>query len=81
MAKITRLDGSAKFGNQSRGVSAAGEPLFLPESPHQLIVQGLNQIGQHGAFAGLDKGFYRHSRRQSHVTEMLDFVSAHRDPH
>src|SRR5258707_1069087 len=51
----------------------------LPERAHQLIAQRLDQVGQHGAVAGLHKGFHRHPRYQFDVAETRDFRRRHRN--
>src|SRR5713226_9401930 len=52
---------------------------LLPERPHQLVAQRLDQIRQHGAVAGLDEGFDRHAGDQLGVAEALDLFGRHRD--
>src|SRR3954453_20860815 len=52
---------------------------LLPERPHELVVQRLHQIGQHGAVAGLDEGFRRHAGDQPGVTELGDLLCRQRD--
>src|SRR5262249_37894217 len=52
---------------------------LLAERPHDLIVQGLHQVGQHGSLAGLHKRFDRHARQKLHVAETLDLVRRHGD--
>src|SRR5580658_2940559 len=38
--------------------------LFFPERTHELVMQRLDQIGDHGSLAGLDEGLDRHARGQ-----------------
>src|SRR4051812_5524414 len=52
---------------------------LLPERAHELVVQRLHQIGQHGAVAGLDEGFRRHAGDQPGVTELGDLFCGQRD--
>src|SRR5262245_64003075 len=52
---------------------------LLAERPHDLIVQGLHQIGQHGSVAGLHKRFDGHARQKLHVAETLDLLRWHGD--
>ena len=47
--------------------------LFFAERSHELIVQRLEQIGQHRTFAGLDIGFDRHTRGQLDVAKSLSW--------
>src|ERR1700761_3283946 len=42
---------------------------LLPERAHQLVAQRLDQVGQHGAVAGLHEGFDRHARDQLDLAE------------
>jgi hypothetical protein len=50
--------------------------LFFAERSHELVVQGLEQIGQHRALAGLDIGLDRHARRQLDVAKPLQLIVA-----
>jgi hypothetical protein len=59
--------------------AASIEALLFPERPVQLVVQRLDQIGKHGASAGLNEGFHRHARRQLHLAELCDLLTRHRD--
>src|SRR6266852_5464859 len=54
---------------------------FLPfaERAHQLVAEWLDEIGQHGAVAGLHEGFDRHTGYQLDVAETGDFLRRHRD--
>src|SRR4051812_11703788 len=52
---------------------------LLPERAHELVVQRLHQIGQHGAVTGLDEGFRRHAGDQPGVTELGDLFRGQRD--
>src|SRR6266403_556491 len=54
-------------------------PLPLAERAHQLVVQRLDQVGQHGAVAGLHEGFDRHAGYQPDVAETGDFLRRHRN--
>src|SRR6266446_9834651 len=54
-------------------------PLPLAERAHQLVVQRLDQVGQHGAVAGLHEGFDRHAGDQLDVAKTRDLVGRHRD--
>src|SRR5581483_8216000 len=51
----------------------------LPERAHQLVVQRLHQIRDHGAVAGLHEGFRRHARDQLDLAEAGDLLRGHRD--
>src|SRR5882762_5453683 len=42
---------------------------LLAERAHQLVAQGLHQVGHHGAVAGLHEGFHRHARNDLDVAE------------
>src|SRR6266852_547487 len=54
---------------------------FLPfaERAHQLVAEWLDEIGQHGAVAGLHEGFDRHTGYQLDVAETGDFLRRHRN--
>ena len=52
---------------------------LLPERPHELVVQRLHQVGQHGAITGLDERFRRHAGDQPGVTELGDLLCGQRD--
>src|SRR6266702_2959056 len=53
---------------------------LLAERPHELVVQRLHQVGQHGPVAGLDEGFHRHAGDHPDVAETGDLFRRHRDP-
>jgi len=52
---------------------------LLAEGSHELIVEGLDQIGEHRSIASLHKRFDRHARQQFHVAETLDLIRCHGD--
>src|SRR5713101_170543 len=54
---------------------------FLPfaQRAHQLVAEWLDEIGQHGAVAGLHEGFDRHTGYQLDVAETGDFLRRHRN--
>src|SRR5258705_8383271 len=54
--------------------------LALPPSPHQLIRDGLDQIRDRGALAGLDEGFNRHAGNQLEAGEAGNLMVRERDP-
>ena len=58
----------------------APSPSLLPEHPHQLIVQRLDQIGNHRPVAGLHEGLDRHARHQLDLAELGHLVGRHGDP-
>src|SRR5262249_50530607 len=49
------------------------------ERSQELIVQGLDQIGQHRSITSLYKRFDRHARQKFHVAETLDLLRWHGD--
>src|SRR5258708_8822639 len=51
----------------------------LAERAHQLVVQRLDQVGEHGAVAGLHEGFDRHAGYQLDVAETGDFCHRQRN--
>src|SRR5262249_29405209 len=69
-----------KLRAQRASVLMSVDSSLLAERPHDLIAQGLHQIGQHGSVAGLHKRFDRHARQKLHVAEALDLVRRHGDP-
>src|SRR5438105_15477976 len=46
----------------------ATKPSFLPECPHELILQGLDQVRHHRALAGLDQRLDWHARDEFDVS-------------
>jgi hypothetical protein len=59
--------------------AASIEALLFPERTLQLVVQRLDQVGKHGAIAGLNEGFDRHARRQLYLAELCDLLRRHRN--
>src|SRR5438105_13990112 len=57
----------------------ATKPSFFPECPHELILQGLDQVRHHRALAGLDESLDWHARDEFDVTEPGDFIFRHGD--
>lgn len=54
--------------------------LLLPERPHELIGQGLHEIGDDVALSGLDKGLNRHARDEFQVSKPYNLIFRHGDP-
>src|SRR6187402_2783127 len=50
---------------------------FLPERPHELILQGLDQVRHHAALAGLNEGFDRHAGDELDLAEPRDLAFRH----
>src|SRR6185437_8760593 len=50
---------------------------FLPERPHELILQGLDQIRHHAALTGLNEGFDRHAGDELDIAEPRDLAFRH----
>src|SRR6476661_7790911 len=50
---------------------------FFPEGPHELILQGLNQIRHHRAFPGLNEGLNRHSRDKFDIAKPPNLALRH----
>src|SRR5712664_1641653 len=60
--------GPSTYGSLlSQGQLSRGSP--LAERAHQLVVQRLDQVGQHGAVAGLHEGFDRFFFNDTATTE------------
>src|SRR5262249_40188998 len=53
---------------------------LLAERSQELIVQGLDEIGQHRSIASLHKRFDRHARQELHLAQTLDLIRWHRNP-
>jgi hypothetical protein len=53
----------------------AARSSFFPERPHELILQGLGQIGHDRTLAGLDEGLDRHAGYQLDVAEARDRIA------
>src|SRR5690606_9542742 len=65
----------------TRGRAPAFAILFLAEGAGQLIVEGLHQVGEHGALAGLHEGLDRHAGHQLDVAEPRHFLWRQDDAH
>src|SRR5262245_13232202 len=78
--QIARVRPNLRPQRASVLMSVVRSSSLLAERPHDLIVQGLHQIGQHGSLAGLHKRFDRHARQELHVAETLDLLRWHGDP-
>src|SRR5262245_51284088 len=68
-----------KLRAQRASVLMSVDSSLLAERSHDLIVQGLHQVGQHRSVAGLHKRFHRHARQKLHVAETLDLLRRHGD--
>src|SRR5262245_6370398 len=53
----------------------------LPERPHDLIANRLDEIGDHRPLAGLDEAFDRHAGNKRHAFEAGDLLIRNRDAH
>jgi hypothetical protein len=51
---------------------------LLPESPYNLIMQWLHQIGKHSPLTGLDEGLDRHAWQQLESGDPSDFLRIRR---
>src|SRR5262245_56621535 len=52
---------------------------FFPECPHELILQGLDQVGHHGALAGLHESLDWHAWNELDIAEPGNFTFRHAD--
>src|SRR4249919_4066620 len=59
--------------------SEAASPSFFSERPHELILQGLDQVRHHTALAGLYESLDRHTGDELNVAEPGDLVFRHGD--
>src|SRR6185312_10383492 len=50
---------------------------FLPERPHELVLQGLDQIRHHAALAGLNESLDRHAWDELDLAEPRDLAFRH----
>src|SRR4029079_18371762 len=76
--KIRALRESHVIGDRP-SVGEEASSSFFPERPHELILQGLGQIGQNRTLAGLDESLDRHAGNELHIAEPCDFTFRHGD--
>src|SRR5438094_6469663 len=78
MGPLSRDTNGCGYGSRRPpGRLASGSP--LAERAHQLVAQRLDQVGQHGAVAGLHEGFDLHAGYQLDIAETRDLFGRHRN--